>query len=136
MDESRGLVRRILIGALLLAAGLAVGGHVLSGQTFALSVVVGAGLACGSFFMLQRDIHRLMERLGAGDGSAALSGMEQGRFLIRALGRFVVLALVLFALAAQMTIHPVGLVLGLTTPVPGVIMAALAGKRKRLSGIP
>lgn len=134
MAESRGLVRRILIGALLLAAVLAAGGSALSGRAFALSVLVGAGLACGSFFLLQRDIHRLMERLGA--GGAALSGMEQGRFLIKALGRFVVLALMLFALAAQITIHPIGLALGLTTPVPGVIIAALAGKRKRLSGIP
>ncbi len=133
MDENRRLVRRILSGALLLAVALAAGGSVFSGASFALSVLVGAGLACGSFFLLQRDIRQMMERLVQ---DSTLGGMEQARFLLKALGRFTVLALLLFAIAAKMAIHPLGLILGLTSLVPSVTIAALAGKRKRLSGIP
>ena len=62
--------------------------------------------------------------------------MEKARFLVKSLGRFIVLALLLFAVAARMTIEPLGLVLGLATIMLSVVIVGLAGKRKKLSGIP
>ena len=136
MNENEQLVRRILIVALSLALLMAGAGWFFAGNIFTLSVLVGAALACGSFFLLQRDIRLMMDRLAAESNAVALSGMEKARFLVKSLGRFIVLALLLFAVAARMTIEPLGLVLGLATIMLSVVIVGLAGKRKKLSGIP
>ncbi len=136
MNENEQLVRRILIVALSLALLMAGAGWFFAGNIFTLSVLVGAALACGSFFLLQRDIRQMMDRLAAESNAVALSGMEKARFLVKSLGRFIVLALLLFAVAARMTIEPLGLVLGLATIMLSVVIVGLAGKRKKLSGIP
>lgn len=121
--------------ALSLALLMAGAGWFFAGNIFTLSVLVGAALACGSF-LLQRDIRQMMDRLAAESNAVALSGMEKARFLVKSLGRFIVLALLLFAVAARMTIEPLGLVLGLATIMLSVVIVGLAGKRKKLSGIP
>ena len=78
-----------------------------------------------------------MDRLAADSSVAdAVSGMEKARFLLKSLGRFTVLALLLFALAAKIAIQPIGLVLGLATIMLSVVFIGIVGKRKRLSGIP
>lgn len=137
MNENKQLVRRILTLAAVLTLIMAAGGWFFAGHTFALSVLLGAVLACGSFFLLQRDIRQLMDRLAADSSVAdAVSGMEKARFLLKSLGRFTVLALLLFAVAARMAIQPIGLVLGLATIMLSVVFIGIAGKRKRLSGIP
>lgn len=136
MNENELLVRRILSLAAALALFMAAGGWFFAGQAFALSVLVGAVLACGSFYLLQRDIRQLMDRLAADSAADAISGMEKVRFMVKSLGRFTVLALLLFAIAAKMTIQPIGLVLGLATIMLSVVLIGIAGKRKRLSGIP
>ena len=100
MNENEQLVRRILIVALSLALLMAGAGWFFAGNIFTLSVLVGAALACGSFFLLQRDIRQMMDRLAAESNAVALSGMEKARFLVKSLGRFIVLALLLFAVAA------------------------------------
>ena len=137
MSENEQLVRRVLTLAVALTLILAVSGWVFVGSAFALSVLVGAALACGSFYLLQRDIRQLMDRLAADSSVAdAVSGMEKARFLLKSLGRFTVLALLLFALAAKIAIQPIGLVLGLATIMLSVVFIGIVGKRKRLSGIP
>ncbi len=137
MSENEQLVRRILTLAAVLTLIMAAGGWIFSGRHFALSVLIGAALACGSFYLLQRDIRQLMDRLVAeGTAAGAISGMEKARFLLKSLGRFTVLALLLFAIAARMAIQPIGLVLGLATIMLSVVIVGIAGKRKRLSGIP
>ena len=65
MSENEQLVRRVLTLAVALTLILAVSGWVFAGSAFALSVLVGAALACGSFYLLQRDIRQLMDRLAA-----------------------------------------------------------------------
>lgn len=137
MSESEQLVRRILTVAALLALGMAGLGWYFVGSQFAISILLGAALACGSFYLLQRDIRQLMERLSTDTETAgAISGMEKARFMIKSLGRFTVLALLLFAVAAQMTVHPVGLVLGLATIMLSVVLVGVAVRKKRLTGLP
>ncbi|NLZ16939.1 MAG: hypothetical protein GX087_04305 [Desulfobulbaceae bacterium] len=137
MSESEQLVRRILTVAVLLALGMAGLGWFFVGGQFVISVLLGAALACGSFYLLQRDIRQLMDRLAADSGAAgAISGMEKARFMIKSLGRFAVLALLLFAVAGQMTVQPVGLVLGLATIMLSVVLVSVAVRKKRLTGLP
>ncbi|NQS70944.1 MAG: hypothetical protein HQQ73_02080 [Desulfobulbaceae bacterium] len=137
MNENKQLVRRILALALFLALLIALGGWIFSGMHFALSVLVGAVLACGSFFLLQRDVRQLMDRLASDNAAGgAISGMEKARFMVKSLGRFTVLALLLFAIATRITIQPLGLVLGLATIMLSVVLIGVVGKRKKLSGIP
>lgn len=137
MNENKQLVRRILALALFLALLIALGGWIFFGTYFALSVLVGAGLACGSFFLLQRDVRQLMDRLASDNAAGgAISGMEKARFMVKSLGRFTVLALLLFVIATRITIQPLGLVLGLATIMLSVVLIGVVGKRKKLSGIP
>ena len=54
---------------------------------------------------------------------------------MKALGRFVILALVLFTVANKINIQPLGLVLGLITIMVSTVVLGLLRKRERLSGI-
>ena len=58
-----------------------------------------------------------------------------GWFFVSALGRFVILALVLFTVANKINIQPLGLVLGLVTIMVSTVVLGLLRKRERLSGI-
>lgn len=132
MSESKVLVRRVLLCAAVLALVMAGCGGLFWSADFALSVVLGAALVCGSFFLLQRDVHQLMDLAATSKEAGALGKIG---FLLKSLGRFAVLAVVLFVAAGKMTIQPLGLILGLTTIMISVIVVGLAQKRKRISGI-
>jgi len=79
----------------------------------------------------------MMDRLASDNAAGgAISGMEKARFMVKSLGRFTVLALLLFVIATRITIQPLGLVLGLATIMLSVVLIGVVGKRKKLSGIP
>ena len=50
-------------------------------------------------------------------------------------GRIIVLGLILFTLATKVTIHPAGLILGLSTVMVSVIIVGVGRRKKKLSGI-
>ena len=133
-DECAILVQRILLLAVTLALVIAGVGWFFVSAGFALSVTIGAVLACGSFFLLQRDVRRLMEHVAATAGSAGGMLPKLG-FFVKALGRFVILALVLFTVANKINIQPLGLVLGLVTIMVSTVVLGLLRKRERLSDI-
>ena len=138
MNEIEHMVRRILAAAAmaaLLAAGVSAP---LAGFPFALGVLIGAALGCGSFLLMRRDVGRLLDQVAAesAEGSGfTLGGLLKLGFWLKSFGRLAVLAVILAALVVKTAIHPLGLVLGLTTLPLGVVLGGLAGKKQRLFGI-
>jgi hypothetical protein len=98
---------------LLIAAGAVAAGYAMAGPIFATSLALGAGIEGVNFRALRSGTQRLF----AGDltvGHAWVAGFAL---------RFVVLAGAI-ALSLRAGAHPLGLVLGLSTIVPAVIVAA------------
>ena len=98
---------------LAIAASAVVVGLATAGTSFATSLALGAGIEGANFHALRRGSQRLF----AGDltvGHAWVAGFAV---------RFVVLAGAI-ALSLRAGAHPVGLVLGLSTIVPAVIVEA------------
>ena len=138
MDEIERMVRRILTAAAVMALVGAAVGAMLSGLPLALGVLIGAALACGSFLLMRRDVTRLLDQVAAenAEGSGfSFGGLLKLGFWLRSLGRLALLALVLIVLAVKTAIHPIGLVLGLTTLPLGVVLAGPTGNKKRQFGI-
>ena len=136
------LVRRILGVAAVLAVVAAVTAGFLVGADFAWGILLGALLACGSFFLMQRDIARVLAQVAAegaagGKGSGSpLDGLFKLGFWLRSLARLAVLALLLVALVVKTKVHPIGLVAGLAAIPISVVLVGLSGRKHRLSGIP
>lgn len=135
-DGNEHLVKRVLWLVAILSVIMAVCGGLTKGKNFALSVVYGSVLATTSFWLLQRDIRRLLDRVAShGESEASFSGMEKLGFLVKMYGRIIVLGLILFTLATKVTIHPAGLILGLSTVMVSVIIVGVGRRKKKLSGI-
>lgn len=122
-------IDRVLGLGLILLALLAIGGWLLAGSSCGLSVLIGGGLANGSFWLLVRDARRLLDRVGAGEEVAVPAvSTEKARFFLRVIARWTVLGLLLFALAAQVEIHVIGLTLGLATVMVSVVIIGIGTK--------
>jgi hypothetical protein len=98
---------------LAIAAGAVALGYAAAGSAFATSLALGAGIEGVNF----RALRSGSQRLFAGD-------LRVGHAWVLGFGlRFVMLAAAI-ALSLRAGAHPVGLVLGLSTIVPAVIVGA------------
>lgn len=128
-DDGASIVSRVMIGSMALLLALTVGGGLLQGWVFARSLLIGGLLVNGSFWLMQRDIRRLLRRVGE-IGSDAGVNVEKTRFLLRSFVRLVVVGLLLFVLATRMPIDAIGLAVGFATVMVSVVIIGLgAGKR-------
>ena len=124
------MIQRVLFLSLLLALMLTAGGWFVFGASFAQSTFIGSLLSCGSFLLLNWDVHRLMRHVGGDqERSGILAGAEKVRFFIHFMARLIVLGLILFVLAAQITIDVLGLCLGLGTILLSVVLTGLGHKK-------
>ena len=123
-DEYFPLAKMGRLNWLLLIAMTAAAWLVVSAY-FAKGLFIGGLVANCSFVMLKKDITQAL----AGPLNAA-----KGRFLIMYYIRLTVIALILFSLIKYTAIHPVGLVVGLSTVVISIgIMVAGAAKKVALT---
>ena len=123
------VVRRVTVCSALLVGVMAAGGYVLQGWVFARSLLIGGLLVNVSFWLLQKDSHRLLHRVGSGDSGAE---MEKTRFFLRFFARLVVLGLLLFVLASRISIDVIGLTLGLATVMVSVVIFGLSAGSRNL----
>lgn len=125
------LIHQVLACSLVLLLLMMAGGWSFLGWPFALSILIGGLLVNGSFLLLQRDVLRLIERVGMSEEGAATGiDIEKTRFILRAVARFIVLGLLLFVLASQVPINAIGLTLGLATVMVSVVIIGMrVGKR-------
>jgi hypothetical protein len=68
-----------------------------------------------------------MQRLSEADGSR--DNIEKTRFFLRSFARLLVLGLLLFVLASQVTINVIGLTLGFATVMVSVVIIGLSAGR-------
>ncbi len=116
--------RRLKIANWLVLAGLVVAGFIWGGREFALGILVGGLVAVVNFHLLHQALKGMLER------AAALSPEEaQGRakafFAARQLLRFFALLAVIFFLVSRGWVNIIGLVVGLSTVVLTLILAAI-----------
>ncbi len=111
-----------LIGWLLLAA-LTAGSWLFFDLFIARSVLLGGLLANISFWLLQRDLTRLLK--GPLDGIKA-------RFFIKYYLRLTVLALILFLLISKELVNFIGLLAGLSTILVSIIVLAVGIMKKTI----
>jgi len=116
--------RRLKIANWLVLAGLVVAGFIWGGKEFALGILVGGLVAVVNFHLLHQALKGMLER------AAALSPEEaQGRakafFAARQLLRFFALLAVIFFLVSRGWVNIIGLVVGLSTVVLTLILAAI-----------
>jgi ATP synthase subunit 6 len=94
---------------------------------FARSILIGGLLVNGSFWLLKKDAQRLMQRVGEADGDVGpKENFEKTRFFSDRLPGLVVLGLLLFVLASQVTINVIGLTLGFATVMVSVVIIGLS----------
>jgi len=127
---------RILQGiqyfSLLMTVVFAVGGWYLRDLQFGLSVLLGAVLVNGSFWMLKRDSTKIIERVAesCSDETRSVQKMERIRFIFKFYAKLTVLGLVLYAVSTRMQLNMIGVVLGLSTVMLSVFLVVLGGGRK------
>jgi hypothetical protein len=119
-DENLPL-RRIQQWSLIFLALAAGGAALLFGPPAAWAVLVGGGLANGSFWLLKRDLTRLL----AGELTGA-----KARFFIKYYARFSVLALALFMLVKYGSVNIPGLLVGLSVVFFSIAGAAVSAAIK------
>ena len=126
-ENNASMVRQVIVFSLFLLGVLVVGSCYFYDWSFARSILIGGLLVNGSFWLLKKDAQRLMQRFGeAGGDSVAGGDFEKTRFLLRSFARLVVLGLLLFALASQVTINVIGLTLGFATVMVSVVIIGLS----------
>lgn len=105
----------------LLLLVMVVAGWAAVSAFFAKGVLVGGLLANGSFFILKRDLARIM---------AGPLQIAKVRFFIKYYVRLSVLAVILYFLVRYHAVHVIGMVIGLSTVVLsiGFTTAGLAKK--------
>ncbi|MEW6595407.1 MAG: ATP synthase subunit I [Thermodesulfobacteriota bacterium] len=109
-------VNWLALAGLTVAAWLGFSGFVAG------SVLVGGVIANASFFMLQRDLTRLL----GGNLTAA-----KARFFMRYYVRLGFVVVILFLLVYFRQVHVVGLLIGLSTVLLGIGIA-VAGAARRI----
>lgn len=110
------LLRVQLVNWLLLVAAPLAGGLVFSWAT-AESILIGALIANLSFLFLKNDLTLVMQ--------GPLSAVKF-RFFIKYYLRLTVLAVLLYFLVRYGQVRVIGLLLGLSTVVAGIVVAALS----------
>jgi len=126
-ERDASVVRRVILFSLFLLGVLVAGSYGVYGESFACSILIGGLLVNGSFWLLKKDAQRLMQRLSEADGSR--DNIEKTRFFLRSFARLLVLGLLLFVLASQVTINVIGLTLGFATVMVSVVIIGLSAGR-------
>lgn len=94
------------------------------------SVLAGGILASGSFYLLKKDIEKLIGRVSsAGREVKAVKTAEKVRFFVKFYARIIVLGLLLFVLVTKVNINMIGLAVGLSTIMLSVIIVFLSKGR-------
>jgi uncharacterized membrane protein len=128
-DIDAQVVRKAMVCSMVLLVVLTVGGYLLQGWIVARSLLIGGLLLNGSFWLMQKDVRRLLRRVSEIGDDAGIR-IEQIRFRLRSLARLVVVGLVIFALASRMPINAIGFIAGAATVmVSAVIIGLGAGRR-------
>ncbi len=116
--------RRLKIANCLVLAGLVVAGFIWRGREFALGILVGGLVAVINFHLLHQALKGMLERAAALNPEEA-KGRAKAFFAARQMLRFFALLAVMFLLVSQGWVNIIGLVVGLSTVVLTLILAAI-----------
>jgi hypothetical protein len=108
----------------------------------ALGVIGGGVLSAVSYWAIRSSVDgllaELLNRTAAGtDGSGDRGGtgtprrFRSARFIVRFAGRYALLALLAYAMIARLRLHPVGVLIGVSSVVVAAIVEAVLGLPKR-----
>jgi hypothetical protein len=127
VDPWECVVRRIKVFSLVLLLLLAGCSWFFFSWFFARSVLVGGLLVNISFWLLQRDIQRLLHKVSASENRySSVIRTQKTQFMVKFFARLVILFLLFAVLASRMTIDAIGLTLGLTTVLISVVIIGLS----------
>jgi diacylglycerol kinase len=115
--------RRLKIANWLVLAGLVVAGFIWRGREFALGILVGGLVAVINFHLLHQALKGMLER--AASSPEETRGQAKAFFAARQLLRFFALLFVIYLLVSQGWVNIFGLVVGLSTVVLTLILAAI-----------
>ncbi|MDF1614273.1 ATP synthase subunit I [Desulfurivibrio dismutans] len=115
-------IRRVELLSYLVLLGMALTGWLLVSPLAGISVLIGGFVVILSFQWLKRDAVRL-----------SLNPTKQAkiRFMLKCLGRLVVLGLLFYYLVRYQQLHIPGFLVGLATVQVGIVLATIS-KVKRL----
>jgi hypothetical protein len=116
--------RRLKMANWLVLAVLTVAGFIWQGKEFALGILVGGLVAVINFHLLHQALKGMLERAATGSPEEA-KGRAKAFFAARQLFRFFALLLVIFLLVSYGWVNIFGLVVGLSTVVLTLILAAI-----------
>ena len=116
--------RRLKIANWLVLAVLVVAGFIWQGQEFALGILVGGLVAVINFHLLHQALKGMLERVAAGSPEEA-KGPAKAFFAARQLLRFFALLVIIFLLVGYGWVNIFGLVVGLSTVVLTLMLAAI-----------
>jgi diacylglycerol kinase len=116
--------RRLKMANWLVLAVLVVAGFIWQGQEFALGILVGGLVVVINFHILHQALKGMLERAATGSPEEA-KGRAKAFFAARQLFRFFALLFVIYLLVGQGWVNIIGLVVGLSTVVVTLILAAV-----------
>lgn len=124
------VLKRVVICSCVLVGVLVIGAWYVVDWPFARSLLIGAVLVNASFLLLKRDAQRLMQKVSMAEASEPIMvSAEKTRFFLRTCARLIVLGLLLFVLAAHITIDVIGLTLGCATIVVSIVIIGLGASK-------
>lgn len=115
-------LKKVELCSYLVLLGLALGAWLLVATPAGISVLIGGFLVILSFQWLKRDAVRL---------ALNPARREKIKFMLKCLGRLVVLGLLFYYLVRYQQLHIPGFLVGLATVQLGIILATIA-KVKRV----
>ena len=115
--------RRLKIANWLVLGGLVVAGFIWRGREFALGILVGGLVAVINFHLLHQALKGMLEQAAGSPEEAR--GQAKAFFAARQLLRFFALLFVIYLLVGQGWVNVIGLVVGLSTVVVTLILAAV-----------
>ena len=116
--------RGLKIANCLVLAVLTVAGFIWQGREFALGILVGGLVVVINFHLLHQALKGMLERAATGSPEEA-KGRARAFFAARQLLRFFALLFVIYLLVGQGWVNIIGLVVGLSTVVVTLILAAV-----------
>ncbi len=116
--------RRLKIANWLVLAVLVVAGYLWQGREFALGVLVGGLVAVINFHLLHQALKGMLERAATASPEEA-KGEAKAFFAARQLLRFFALLAIIFLLVSRGWVNIFGLLVGLSTVVLTLILAAI-----------
>lgn len=116
--------RRLKIANWLVLAVLVAAGFIWRGKEFALGILLGGLVVVVNFHLLHQALKGMLERAQAGSPEEA-KGRAKAYFAARQLLRFFALLAVIFLLVSRGWVNIFGLVMGLSTVVLTLILAAI-----------